>query len=234
MIKTPTTPHHFNRNSTKLTHRKTVLAGLLCLAIQTYAHAEDKNWYATVLGGSSMPSDTDYLSNIDGDSLNFDTEFGNGVLFGGNLGYEFNQNWSGEFEYIWQRSDSDRFQLAALPPGGEGDVASVTIMFNALRNWDLSQDGGWQFFAGGGLGWVQEVSSDYELDGTEYSFDGDGFGFQGFIGIRKDLGDKWFWSAKLNQLWGGSYSLTREDDREDRIEMDYDVTSLQIGLGFRF
>lgn len=214
-----------------------ILKGVAALSAVLFAHtvqANDKDWYFTFLSGSSMPGNTLYTSSVGESSLAFDTEFENGVLFGGNLGYDFSDKWSGEFEYVWQRSEANRFQLASFPDGGEGDVASVTIMLNAVRNWQLSETSSWHLFAGGGLGWVQEVSSDYELNGSEYSFDGDGFGFQGFVGISKDMGDKWFWTAKLNRLWGGSYELSREDETSDTIEMDYDVTSLQIGLGFRF
>ena len=210
------------------------LLGSMLAASSAVGQATAPKRYFEATFGLNQPTSTTFSSVIDGQSGRSSVSLDSGVLAGGSFGYYFNSKVAGELEYTWQRADANSFSLPGLMAGGEGDIASVTIMLNALRDWQIGKDGTWTFFAGAGLGIVQEVSSDYELGSEEISFDDSGFGFQGFVGVRKQLNENWYLSARLSHLIGGGYTVRNEVDADDRIDLDYDFTSLRLGVGFRF
>ncbi|MEM9159960.1 MAG: porin family protein [Verrucomicrobiota bacterium] len=238
-MKNPITKTHSSHGGfieTKKRFDALFLSGIAALAIGSanLQAQTETNQYVEIIGGLNSPASTTLDSAVDGGTLSFDTSFDSGIVFGGAYGYEFTESFTGEFEYIWQTTDADQYQVANLPTGGEGDVSAVTIMLNALWDRSFGESDRWSLFGGVGLGFIQEVSSDYEVDGVEYSFDDSGFGFQAMLGIRREINDRWYWSGELKQLFGGSFDAENELDATDIISLDYDVTSLSFGHGYRF
>ena len=124
--------------------------------------------------------------------------------------------------------------LSGAATFGDGNYASNLLYANLRYGFD--RDGGWQPYVGAGLTWLQEIDIDLERAGDELSYSGGGeTGFQVFAGVNYDLSQKWTIQSELR--YGSITGIDLEGEGNDIGEfdgIDYETTTLQIGLVFDF
>jgi len=144
--------------------------------------AESQGWYATGTFGYVTQSDQQLtytrpgVSGAVSPTLPLDT----GFLAGGSVGRYVSEAWRIEAEFMYQSVDHPVFSLVAGGPGlpsGDGNYASTSIAFNALREFDLFGSPRARTYAGLGAVYATEVDVDFESNGVERSYSGSGSGF---------------------------------------------------------
>ncbi|CAI2716988.1 outer membrane protein [Nitrospina watsonii] len=109
--------------------------------------------YISVSGGLSLHAD----SNVDQSTATLGVlEFGTGSLFGGAVGYQFENPFRIEAEFLHRGYDADRVEASGSASPADGEVSILSFMMNGYH--DLPQ-GKWNPYLGLGFG-VAEVSWD--------------------------------------------------------------------------
>lgn len=184
--------------------------------------------YLRALGGASFLADSD--TTFTNPAENAEATFDVGNAAGLALGYNIDDNWSAEFEYMYRSGDLDSFSKSGLATGG--DLASVILTGNVLyqfEGWTVMDGQRLRPYAGIGLGLTQEV--DFDIEGGsragEYS-DGGEFAYQLRGGVNWWLSDNWLTSAELRFLDAGNVELG------DGTKADYRTVDLLVGVGYQF
>lgn len=207
-------------------------ASLIILSAPVMA-AKD-NWFVKPYIGLSQMSDlsTDF-ANID--SLNgvANVDLDNGFAAGIGLGYRYTQNLGVEVGWEYRSNDS-KVNLSNLSVFDDGNYASNLFYLNG--QYSLNKKGKFQPYFGGGLTWAQEIDIDIERNGAEQSFSSDGdMGYQLFAGVNYDLGKKLSFQSELRYGKIADIDLEAEQANSGKFNnMDYETTSLQMGLVYDF
>ena len=196
--------------------------------------ASEDRWFLRPQVGLSLISDFQARSNkVAGFSGPAEIKLDNGFAAGIGIGYRYSPNFAVELAWEYRSNDSE-----ALIDGGtslgSGNYASNTFFLNGL--YFFSQSGRWQPYLGAGLSWLQEIDLDFEQDGVESSYSGDGdIGYQLFAGLNYDLTPDWGLQTELR--YGSITSITLESEAGDGSSfsgMDYQPFTVQVGLIYRF
>ena len=154
--------------------------GLAALAMATPAAARDRSAYVGLEVGALFVTDTDVnLDFVEGsDAFQINHKMGvDGDLI---AGYDFGM-FRMEAELGYKRSEHDKYvdTQSSTDAGGRSSVYS--LMANAMI--DLGQDEGFQFYAGGGVGYAQVIHS-LRAGSSNYHLKDRGFAWQAIAGVR--------------------------------------------------
>ena len=207
-------------------------ASLLVLSSTTIA-AED-TWFVRPYVGLSQMSDlSSDFSDIDGLSGDADVELSSGFTAGLGVGYRYTDNFAVELGWEYRSNDSE-VSLADTSEFDDGNYASNIFYLNGHYLFD--KNGKWQPYAGAGLTWAEEIDIDLERQGSEelsYSGDGD-MGYQVFAGVNYDLNESWKLQSELRYGSITDIDLDGEGDAGEFDSIDYETTTIQVGLVFDF
>ena len=213
--------------------RKTLtIAGLLILTSLPATSAE--NWFIRPYVGISQMSDlSGDFSNIDGLSGDADIDLDTGFNGGLGLGYRYSDRVAVELGWEYRSNDSET-TLNDVSEFNDGNYASNLIYLNGFYYFEKND--AWQPYVGGGLTWAEEIDIDLERGGDEQSYSSDGdIGYQVFAGVDYDLTEQWKLQGELR--YGRISDVDLDGEGNDRGEfegLDYETTTLQIGLVYDF
>ncbi len=207
-------------------------AGLILISA-TPAMATDTWFVRSYVGLSHMSDLSSDFSNIDGLSGNADIDLDTGFTGGIGVGYRYTDRVAVEFGWEYRSNDSET-TLNDISEFDDGNYASNIFFLNGHYLFDKSDK--WQPYVGAGLTWVEEIDIDLERNGDELSYSGDGdVGYQIFAGINYDLNEAWKLQSELR--YGSITDIDLEGEGNDvgKFEgIDYETTTLQIGLVYEF
>ena len=146
-------------------------------------------------------------------------------------GYE-DSRWTSEIGWEYRSNDSSTTAAngVSLP---DGNYASNTFYLNG--RYALTEGSGFTPWLGGGLTWIQEIDLDSENSDGERSFSDSGsIGFQFMAGVDYDLTERLYLSGELRYSSQRSIDLSEESGSGQVTGIDYNPTTLGIGIGYRF
>jgi len=179
---------------------------------------------------SDLSSD---FTDIDMLSGRADIDLDTGFTGGLGLGYRYTDKLAVEFGWEYRSNDAET-TLNDVSEFDEGNYASNIFYLNGHYFFDKIDK--WQPYVGAGLTWVEEIDIDLERGDRELSYSGDGdTGYQVFGGLNYDLSESWKLQSELR--YGSITGIDLEGEGSDSGAfdgIDYETTTLQIGLGYDF
>ncbi len=209
-----------------------VLAAL-SLPINSMA-AEDSGWFVRPFIGASQMSDlsadTRNLGSLDGSaSLDLDSGFNAGI----GIGYRYNPRVAVEVAWDYRSNDSS-VVLADDSEFSSGDYASNMFYLNGFYFPEVASEK-WSPYLGAGLSVMQEIDLDLESNGNETSLSGSGdVGYQLFAGVDYRINRDWSLGAELRYGSTTGIDLDGEGNNGQFKDLDYEPTTVQIGLTYQF
>ena len=216
-----------------MSNKQLLAATGLILMTSTPVMATD-TWFVRPYVGLSQMSDlSSDFSNIDGLSGDADIDLETGFTGGIGIGYRYTDRVAVEFGWEYRSNDSET-TLNDISEFDDGNYASNIFYLNG--HYQFEKKDKWQPYVGAGLTWVEEIDIDPERNGDELSYSGDGdVGYQVFAGINYDLNQAWKLQSELR--YGSITDIDLEGESKDVGEfdgIDYETTTLQIGLVYEF
>ncbi len=208
-------------------------AAAVMLPLNTIA-ADSSNWFVRPFIGlsqmSDLSADTENLGTADGSSdINLDSGFNAGIGWG----YRYNDELAVELAWEYRSNDSS-VTLADNTEFPDGNYASNMLFLNGFYYPDVASDR-WSPYVGAGLSWIQEIDIDLEQDGTETSLSGDGdIGYQLFAGADYRLDEQWSVGVELRYGSTTGIDLKGEGNNGRYKDLDYEPTTLQLGLTYNY
>lgn len=209
----------------------TFLALGLCANVS--AANDAGTWFVRPFVGYSNMSDPDAnserIGTVDGAA---DIKLDDGFNAGLGIGYHFTPNWAAELAWEYRSNDSE-VTTADGERFDDGNYASSLFFLNGIYFFDSM--GAWQPYLGAGLSWVEEIDIDLERAGEErsYSTDGD-VGYQVFAGINYQFTPNWSFQGELRYGEITGLDLDGEDDDGVIKDIDYETTTVQLGVVYYF
>ena len=204
------------------------------ISLSTSVAKAESNWFVRPYVGTSQMSDLSAdFAQIEGLTGKADIDLDGGFTSGIGLGYRYNQNFAAEFGWEYRSNDSS-VNLASTSQFDEGNYASNIFYLNG--HYQFAKTGKWQPYVGAGLSWIQEIDIDLERDGEEFSYSGSGdVGYQVFAGVNYDLSEKWALQSEVRYGSISDIDLEPEGDNSGEFKgLDYDTTTFQIGVVYKF
>ena len=216
-----------------MNNKQLLAATGLILITSTPVMATDIWFVRPYVGLSQMSDLSSDFSNIDGLSGDADIDLDTGFTGGIGIGYRYTDRVAVEFGWEYRSNDSET-TLNDISEFGDGNYASNIFYLNG--HYQFEKKDKWQPYVGAGLTWVEEIDIDLERNGDELSYSGDGdVGYQVFAGINYDLNQAWKLQSELR--YGSITDIDLEGEGNDGGEfddIDYETTTLQIGLVYDF
>ena len=218
--------------SNLLNTQSTLFALITLLNIPQLSLAESSQWHLRPYFGISQLSDTSGSATaVSGTSGTTDIDLDSGFTAGASIGYQYTDQVSVELATEY-RSNESKTLLSDGQRFEDGNYASVTFFLNAAYRFRTTQP--WQPYIGTGLGWIQEVDIDLEDASGEISYESDGFAWQAFVGVDMPFHDQWALNVELRHSRASSIDLEGETGNEGIRGLDYNPTTLQLGLRYGF
>ena len=214
-------------------HSKLLAAAGLLLFTSAPALADD-NWFVRPYVGLSQMSDLDSdFSNIDSLTGKADIELDSGFTGGIGVGYNYTDNFAVEIGWEYRSNDSE-VVLADTSEFDDGNYASNIFYLNG--HYRFAPNGDSQPYVGAGLTLVEEIDIDLERGGDEISYSGDGeIGYQLFAGVDYRINPAWSVQGELRYGSITGIDLDGESGDPGQFEdIDYETTTLQLGLVYEF
>lgn len=214
-------------------HSKLLAAAGLLLFTSAPALADD-NWFVRPYVGLSQMSDLDSdFSNIDSLTGKADIELDSGFTGGIGVGYNYTDNFAVEVGWEYRSNDSE-VVLADTSEFDDGNYASNIFYLNG--HYRFAPNGDWRPYVGAGLTLVEEIDIDLERGGDEISYSGDGeIGYQLFAGVDYRINPAWSVQGELRYGSITGIDLDGESGDPGQFEdIDYETTTLQLGLVYEF
>ena len=215
---------------------KTRTFAITCLisAMPLTAIADDSNWFVRPYVGLSQMSDLSAdFEDIDGLSGTADIDLDSGFTGGLGVGYRYTEQFAVEFGWEY-RSNESSTTLAGTSEFEDGNYASNIFYLNG--HYAFAASGNWQPYVGAGLTWVEEIDIDLERNGEELSYSGSGdTGYQVFAGVDYALNADWTLQSELR--YGSITGIDLDGEAGDPGQitgLDYETTTLQVGLVYNF
>lgn len=194
----------------------------------------DDNWFVRPYVGVSHMSDTSAdFADIDDRSGRADIDLDTGFTAGLGVGYRYTEAIAVELGWEYRSNDSST-TLSGNSKFDDGNYASSIFFLNG--HYLFAENGNWQPYVGAGLTFAEEVDIDLERDGDELSYSGDGeVGYQLFAGVNYRLDASWQIQSELRYGKISDIDLDGESGDPGKIEdIDYETTTLQVGLVYAF
>jgi outer membrane autotransporter protein len=225
-------------------HFSRFLGPLLCSALLPATamaqaeRADSKGFYVTLYGqysrlGSSDLAETGALGA--GNALS--AKFGNGMGFGGDVGYRYANGWAAEIEWNYRSHSLDSLRQGETNVASAGDFASNIILVNGLRRFNTA--GAWTPYLGAGIGWVEEIDIDLKpgAGGAKRGYSaGSKTAFQLIAGAEYALTPNWSLTSDARWLHVGSVKLENEAGNPGGLvdSLKYNPLSVQLGVRYNF
>lgn len=203
-------------------------------ATPAFADDPDARWFVRPYVGLSQMSDLSAdFTDIDSLSGDADIDLDGGFAGGLGVGYRYTDRFAVEVGWEYRSNDSEVL-LADTSEFDDGNYASNIFYLNG--HYLFERSGQWQPYVGAGLTWVEEVDIDLERGGNELSYSGDGdTGYQVFAGVTYDWSDRWQLQTELRYGSISGIELSGEgNDAGEFDDLDYETTTLQIGLVYNY
>ena len=210
-----------------------VLMTALVLPINVLAD-DDSGWFVRPFLGlsqlSDLSADTRNLGTVDGEAdISVDSGFNAGI----GVGYRYNAQLAVEVAWDYRTNDSSVL-LADDTDFTGGDYASNMFYLNGFYYPEVASDK-WAPYVGAGLSVMQEIDLDLEQNGNETSLSGSGdVGYQLFAGIDYKIDEDWSLGAELRYGSTTDIDLKGEGNNGQFKGLDYEPTTLQVGMTYRF
>ena len=211
-----------------------LIAGASLLVLTSTPVVAEDNWFVRPYVGLSQMSDIDSdFSDIDGLSGKADVDLDSGFTGGIGVGYNYTDNFAVEVGWEYRSNDSE-VVLADTSEFDDGNYASNIIYLNG--HYRFAANGDWRPYVGAGLTLVEEIDIDLERGGEELSYSGDGeVGYQLFAGVDYRINPAWTLQGELRYGSITGIDLDGESGDPGKIEdIDYETTTLQVGLVYEF
>lgn len=196
--------------------------------------ADTGNWFVRPFVGlsqmSDLSADTENLGALDGRSqIDLDAGFNAGIGWG----YRYNDRVAVELAWEYRTNDSS-VTLADNSEFSDGNYASNMFFLNGFY-YPQVKSLRWSPYVGGGLSWMQEIDIDLEQSGVETSLSGEGdIGYQLFAGADYKLDEQWSVGFELRYGSTTGIDLKGEGNNGRYRNLDYQPTTLQIGLTYQY
>ncbi|MDJ0833953.1 MAG: OmpW family outer membrane protein [Gammaproteobacteria bacterium] len=179
---------------------------------------------------SDLSADTENLGTVDGSSrINLDSGFNAGIGWG----YRYNEQVAVELAWEYRTNDSS-VTLADNTEFSDGNYASNMFFLNGFY-YPQVDSAQWSPYVGAGLSWMQEIDIDLEQNGVETSLSGDGdIGYQVFAGADYQLNEQWSMGVELRYGSTTGIDLKGEGNNGRYKDLDYQPTTLQLGLTYHY
>lgn len=199
--------------------------------VSTVSHAEGQFYLKPYFGVSALSDKNAETNGIGAQNGTADIQVDSGFVSGVGFGYRYNPNVAAEIAWEYRTNNSET-TLADGSVFSEGDYASNILYLNGY--YFSNARGNWTPYVGAGIGWIQEIDLDFESNGVEQSFSGDGdIAFQFMAGVEYGLSENSRLNAELRYS-NASVDLEGENATGSFSDLDYDPLSLQLGLSFYF
>ena len=221
----------------KLTWRLIGLFGLTLFTCASNLQAEDKTdgaWIARINVALDQPGSTTLTTQFSGLSDSADVSFGSGFMFGGSVGYAWDNGFLLEVDYNWKSGGADRAPDFLFGPNTDVEVSSVVIAPSLWYRLEIEEWPTLKPKLGLSYGWLQEVSFDAEAGGSEESFDGDGTAFSVMAGLDWNIQDNWILGVELRYYDGGNIDAVSEVDPSRSVSFDYSGWNAGVSVGYKF
>lgn len=222
---------------------KTALfAAAATLAVAPAAHAYQGFYGAIGAGLNYMQPDQDVESIGFAPAFDTEADFNNGIGVYTALGYDWGNNFRGEFEFAYRQNDARHYAGDGLGFSGwsslEGDLQSLSFLFNVIRDFDTG--GPLTPYVGVGIGGASFQNQVTGADGGfgQLTIDDSskrvayqaiaGVAFQLAEGLALDLSYRYFAALRAPEFDGTI------DGSPVSIRHDYDSHSLFAGLRWNF
>lgn len=202
------------------------------LGLSAATMAEEAGWYGRAHGGLSSLADADGNFAFEGEQQQAKVDTDTGGFAGIAGGYRFGSGWRTELAWEYRRNEFAGSIGSINYP--TADFASSTLYLNGI--YAFGSGSHWTPYVGAGVAWAQEVDIDFERDGVEQSYSSSGdTGFQVFAGVDYSVSPRWILSGELRYSNISTLDLEPESGAPGLItDMDYQHTSLQLGLSYQF
>ncbi len=211
-----------------------LIAGASLLVLTSAPVVAEDNWFVRPYVGLSQMSDLDSdFSDIDGLSGKADVDLDSGFTGGIGVGYNYTDNFAVEVGWEYRSNDSE-VVLADTSEFDDGNYASNIFYLNG--HYRFAANGDWRPYVGAGLTLVEEIDIDLERGGEELSYSGDGeVGYQLFAGVDYRINPAWTLQGELRYGSITGIDLDGESGDPGKVEdIDYETTTLQVGLVYEF
>lgn len=202
-------------------------AGLLLCTSAAAVAGDAAQYYVKPYAGIS------YMNDVSGQNAAspVSVELDNGMVLGGAFGYRYNPHWAAEIAWEYRSNKSETTVGALRYP--EGNYASNIFFINGLYHFNPLAN--WQPYVGVGIGWMQEIDIDLELNGVEQSYSNSGaLTYQGFIGLEYQWSPAWTVFTEFRHAGGKSGLLKHEQTKAALGELQYKPFTWQFGVKFAF
>lgn len=211
-----------------------LISTLLITSTMNLAHADEQGWFVRPFVGLSQMSDqtaqSENLGTINGKSeIELDSGFNAGI----GVGYRYNERLAVELAWEYRSNDSST-TLADGTNFSEGNYASNMFFLNGFY-YPKVESKKWSPYVGAGLSVMQEVDIDLEENGVETSLSGSGdVGYQVFVGADYKINEKL--SLGVEARYGSTSGIDLEGENNNGIyrDLDYNTTTVQVGLKYNF
>jgi len=215
-------------------NKRHFISATILLALGSAPAVAEEKWFVRPYLGLSQMSDlSSDFTDIDMLSGRADIDLDTGFTGGLGLGYRYTDKLAVEFGWEYRSNDAET-TLNDVSEFDEGNYASNIFYLNGHYFFDKIDK--WQPYVGAGLTWVEEIDIDLERGDRELSYSGDGdTGYQVFGGLNYDLSESWKLQSELR--YGSITGIDLEGEGSDSGAfdgIDYETTTLQIGLGYDF
>ncbi|GAB5379893.1 MAG: hypothetical protein Alis3KO_14350 [Aliiglaciecola sp.] len=192
-----------------------------------------QNWYVKPYLGLSQLSDTNGNARVIdqiGGTANINTD--SGFIAGIGVGYHYSNNFAVEIDWEYRSNDSQT-TIDDSVTYEEGNYASSMFSINGI--WSFNNFDRIKPYVGAGLLWAQEIDIDLETNGEELSYSGSSdTGFQGFVGLDYRVSERWLANVEVRYGSVTGIDLDGEDTTGNISDLDYQTTTLQFGVKYKF
>lgn len=204
----------------------------LSLFTLSFVVAANDYFVRPVIGLSQLSNTQGISTGIGMSDGGVDVTVDTGINAGIGFGYHYTNNIAVELFWEYRTNDSQ----SLIDDGtfyDEGNYASNIFYLNGYYFFENESD--WSPYLGVGLGWVQEIDIDFEQNGTELSYSESGpLAYQLLAGIEYALLDNILISAEFRYSSASIDTLKGEENLGSISDLDYQPTTLQVGIKWLF
>jgi outer membrane protein len=204
-----------------------------------FANAEESNnFYGKLYGGTTFMSDKKFdqtgVSGVEAGARGT-TSLDAGWGFGGALGYNINDNISTELAWDYMTNGATTKFTDGTKLDGDGDFSSSIFFVNGIYKFNPITSHKIRPYLGAGVGYVDEIDLDTKKNNIETSYSTDGeLAWQAIAGVEYPLNNKWSLNGDVRYVNVSSLDLKNESGTGTLKNVDYNPTSLMLGITYKF
>lgn len=213
--------------------KKFLLLGTLLVGLAMNAGTAQANTYATAFIGGTAVSDADN----NGNGWSIDSEYDNGFVVGGVVGYNVRPGLALEGEIAYRRNGADSISEPTIGKlSASGHVSALSAMVNGRINVGTLHNGSGNDNAGlyilGGVG-VAQLNADIDASSIRLVDDSDVvFAYQVGVGYGIPVNDQT--NIEIGYRFFGTADPELKDDLGEKFDSEYQSHAVMIGLTKKF